>query len=316
MRSARSQVRCAVLNGTSSAIHPASSGGDPSAGRLAPSIASACAARPQARRASLPLVGLHPDQGVDQVPDLPPPGPVTLDDQQRAAGGNVDGSLPAVLGPSRRPKTDPPTLAHRRQDPVHQQIRPAEARMLPRNVIGVHDSRAGHRRADPRRQRRLARIAAPVHCQNDRPARHDPARATPDKRPDNGSQRLDPPRPGLRLLPSKLQTHAPIMPGSPAAAGSLEGPQQRAAPHHQPAVLAEKVDGCGPKLRRHERAIVITGHRQVGRIGKRRRYVLTRVVLSPRDDQCRRPRNVDARFERLGAQRLEEQQRLFPFKPR
>ena len=48
-----------------------------------------------------------------------------------------------MLRPSRRPKTDPPALAHGRQDPVNQQIRPAEPRMLPRDVIGMHDSRPG-----------------------------------------------------------------------------------------------------------------------------------------------------------------------------
>jgi hypothetical protein len=51
---------------------------------------------------------------------------------------------------------------------------------------------------------------------------------------------------------------------------------------------------------------MITGHRHIGRVGKRRRYVLKRVVLSPRDDQGWCPRNVDARIEGLGAQRLEE----------
>jgi hypothetical protein len=82
----------------------------------------------------------------------------------------------------------------------------------------MHDSRPGNRRADPRRERGLTRVAAPVNCQNDRTARHDPARPTPDKRLDNGGQQLGPPRPGLRFLPSKLQSHAPIMPGSPVAA--------------------------------------------------------------------------------------------------
>jgi hypothetical protein len=166
----------------------------------------------------LPFVGLHPDQRVDQLPDLPPPGPVALNHQQRAPSRDVDGSLPPVLGPPRRPKTDPPALTHRRQDPVRQQIRPTKARMLPRNVIRMHDSRPGNRPADPRRQRGLARVAPPIHRQNDRTAGHDPARPTPDKRLDNGSQQLSPPRPGLRLLRSKLQSHAPIMPGSPAAA--------------------------------------------------------------------------------------------------
>ena len=52
MRSARSQVRWAVLNGTSSAVHPSWSGGDPSGGMLARSIASISRSRTAARRAA------------------------------------------------------------------------------------------------------------------------------------------------------------------------------------------------------------------------------------------------------------------------
>jgi hypothetical protein len=82
----------------------------------------------------LPLVGLHPDQGVDQVRCLPPPGTIPLDDQQRAAGRNLDRSLPAVLVPSRRPVTDRLAVVHRDKDPVNQQVGPAEAGMLPGDV--------------------------------------------------------------------------------------------------------------------------------------------------------------------------------------
>jgi len=49
----------------------------------------------------LALVGLHPDQGVDQVRHLPASGVVPFDDQQRAVSRNLDGSFPVVLGPSR-----------------------------------------------------------------------------------------------------------------------------------------------------------------------------------------------------------------------
>jgi hypothetical protein len=82
----------------------------------------------------LPLVGLHPDQGVDRVRCLPPPGTIPLDDQQRAAGRNLDRSLPAVLVPSRRPVTDRLAVVHRDKDPVNQQVGPAEAGMLPGDV--------------------------------------------------------------------------------------------------------------------------------------------------------------------------------------
>ena len=42
------------------------------------------------------------------MPDLPPPGAVALDHQQPAAGRDIDRSLPAVLGPARRPEADRP----------------------------------------------------------------------------------------------------------------------------------------------------------------------------------------------------------------
>jgi hypothetical protein len=88
----------------------------------------------------LPLVGLHPDQGVDQVRYLPAPGTVSFDDQQWAAGRDLDGSFPAVLVPPGRPVTDRLTVVHGHQDPVNQQVGPAEAGVCPGDVVGVDDN--------------------------------------------------------------------------------------------------------------------------------------------------------------------------------
>jgi hypothetical protein len=119
----------------------------------------------------LPLVGLDPDQRVDQVCYLYPPGTVTCDDQQRAAGWIIDGSLPAMLVPSRRPVADRPALVDRYQDPVNQQVGPAEAGMLSGNVVSVDDDSSRHHVVDPRRHRGLAVVAASIHGQHGRTAR-------------------------------------------------------------------------------------------------------------------------------------------------
>src|ERR1039457_1862593 len=91
----------------------------------------------------LPLVGLHPDQRVDQVRHIPAPGAVPFDDQQRAAGRDLERSFPAVLVPSRRPVPDRLAVVRGHQDPVNQQAGPAEAGVFPGDVIGVDDSRSG-----------------------------------------------------------------------------------------------------------------------------------------------------------------------------
>jgi hypothetical protein len=145
----------------------------------------------------LPLVGLHPDQGVDQVRYLPAPGAVSFDDQQRAAGRDLDGSFPAVLVPPRRPVTDRLTVVHGHQDPVNQQIGPAEAGVRPGDVVGVDDNRSGDQLADPGRQRGLAVVAAPVYGQHGRTAQ---VRPPPGHRVDDRAQQHSAPRSGFGLF--------------------------------------------------------------------------------------------------------------------
>jgi hypothetical protein len=149
---------------------------------------------------SLALVGLDPNQSVDQVRGLPPPGTVPFDDQQRAARRNLDRAVPAVLGPSRRAVADGPALVHRLQDPGDEQVGPAEARVPPRDVVGVNDSRSGDSAADPRGQCGLAGVAAPVYCQDDRTAGRNVAASSPDHRVNEGGEQLGTPRPRFWLL--------------------------------------------------------------------------------------------------------------------
>ena len=198
--SARSQVRWAVLKGISSAIHPSSSNGAPPTGLLARSAAGAIGRPGGSSPSCLPLVGLHPDQSVDQVRYFPAPGAVPFDDQQRAAGRDLDRSFPAVLVPSRRPVTNRPAVMQGHQDPVNQQVGPAEAGMLPGDVVGVDDSRSGDQPADPGRQRGLAAVAAPVHGQHSRTAGTALVRPPPGHRIDNRAEQLHAPRSGFGLF--------------------------------------------------------------------------------------------------------------------
>jgi len=122
----------------------------------------------EAPPSGLALVGLHPDQGVDQVRHLLAPGTVPFDDQQRAARGNLDGSFPAVLGPSRRAVADRPALADRLQDSLDEQVGPAEAGVLPGDVVGVNDSRSGDSPADPRNAIALRSPSGTVVVHSDR----------------------------------------------------------------------------------------------------------------------------------------------------
>jgi hypothetical protein len=67
-------------------------------------------------RFGLALIGLHPDQGVEQVSHFLSPGTVPLDDQERAARRDLDRSFPAAPGPARRAAADRPALVQGHQD--------------------------------------------------------------------------------------------------------------------------------------------------------------------------------------------------------
>ena len=75
---------------------------------------------------ALALIGLHPDQEVDQARHRSATGAVPLNDQQRAVSRNLEGSFPAVLDPPRRPVADRPALVHGLQDSSYEQVVPAE----------------------------------------------------------------------------------------------------------------------------------------------------------------------------------------------
>jgi len=93
----------------------------------------------QAPARRFPLIGLHPDERVHQVRGFAAPGTNSLDDEQRAAGRHIDGSLAAVLSPARRLEGHRLAAVHGHQDPIDQQVGPAEAGVPPGEVIGVHD---------------------------------------------------------------------------------------------------------------------------------------------------------------------------------
>ena len=127
MMSARSQVRWAALKGIFLGHPPLLVERTPIDGHVGQVGRRRICCPGDGAPSGLPLVGLHPDQGVDQVRCLPPPGAIPFDDQQRAVDRNLDRSLPAVLVPSRRPVTDRLAVAHRDKDSVDQQVGPARS---------------------------------------------------------------------------------------------------------------------------------------------------------------------------------------------
>jgi len=126
------------------------------------------------------LIGLHPDQPIDQVRYLAAPSTVSFNDHQRTVSRNVDRSLSAVLEPSRRPVAECPALMDRHKNPVRKEISPAEAGVLPRDVVGVDDYRSWDSLGDAFRQRGLSAVAAPVYCQDNRTSSHDLAPSAPN----------------------------------------------------------------------------------------------------------------------------------------
>ena len=79
-----------------------------------------------------------------------------------------------------------------------------------------------------------------------------------------------------------------------------------------PPNLVEKVERRGAERSRHQRAAMITGHREVFRVRKGRCQLVDRIVLGSRDEQRRDRGQVGACIERFGGQRFDEQQHLIP----
>jgi hypothetical protein len=153
-------------------------------------------------------VGLHPDQDINQRRQPSTGNPDALDEHCRRAGGHVDVALAAVPVPPGRSIVNRSAGVQRLQNPVDHQVVPAETRVRPRHIVGVHDGRRPHRPAETPGQRRLATSTTAVH-------RDDPR--TPDRRPSRfgqrsgeGGQRLDAPRTSRRL--PRPEFHAPALP--------------------------------------------------------------------------------------------------------
>ena len=112
-------------------------------------------------------VGGDPDDGVEQVGQFPPARPDPLDEHELGRRGDVEGTRPAVRGPAGRRVRDVLTPPQRFQHPVGQQIGPVEERVVPGDVVGVHDDRGQPLgpggRAQRVRRRGLAPGAATVH---------------------------------------------------------------------------------------------------------------------------------------------------------
>ena len=114
--------------------------------------------------AGLDTVGLHPREPVHKVLELATPGAYPLHDHHPATRWHFDGAGAGPRGPGGRSIADRrPAASHRIQDPIAQQTRPVEIRVVPRNIVGAQHRGAGDRRGDPLRRRRLSAPAASVH---------------------------------------------------------------------------------------------------------------------------------------------------------
>ena len=115
---------------------------------------------PDARQApplGFVLVGLHPHQHADQIrdpSDRPAPTPSIMSTGHPAGTGMDPGgrARPNLAGETHRF-----TAAKRHQDPLNEQVGPAEAGVPPRDVICVHHGRARNGVLQPCRQRGLPR---------------------------------------------------------------------------------------------------------------------------------------------------------------
>ena len=74
----------------------------------------------QAPPLGFPLIRLHPNQRIDQVRDFAAPGTNPLNDEQRTAGRNVNGSPAAVFSPARRAEGHRLAPVHGQQDAINQ----------------------------------------------------------------------------------------------------------------------------------------------------------------------------------------------------
>ncbi len=88
--------------------------------------------------AGLDSVGLHPREPVHKVLELATPGAYPLHDHHPATRWHFDGAGAGPRGPGGRSIADrQPAASHRIQDPIAQQTRPVEIRVVPRNIVGA-----------------------------------------------------------------------------------------------------------------------------------------------------------------------------------
>ena len=150
--SARSQGRWSARNGRSWLSH---SSQNSAAARSPPS-------RRMPRRSASARSGLHPDQGVEVRRQFPASGSDALHDQQLDPGGHLDRSGPGSLDPALRSIRHGLPDAHRSEHPFDQQRRPVEERMMPGDIVGVHERGPRDTRCQLLSQGGLPRPAATV----------------------------------------------------------------------------------------------------------------------------------------------------------
>jgi hypothetical protein len=148
-------------------------------------------------------------------------------------------TLATVPGPARRAKTHQFAAVKRHQDPINEQVGPAEAGVPPRNVIGVHHGRVCNGILQACRQGGLPAGAAPIYRQYDTLSLA--PGSSPATKPEQGlndhRQRHGMPGPALGLLGSESECHDHGLPSQWFS---------RAYVIHRPPLLLPELLACLP----------------------------------------------------------------------
>ncbi|MDO5504432.1 MAG: hypothetical protein Q4G67_14795 [Actinomycetia bacterium] len=139
-------------------------------------------------------VGLHPDRGIDEVGVLAVAGSGALDDDQGGPLRNLDAPGTTALLPGGWPIAHCLAAVQRQQDLLQEQVTPAEVRLVPGDVVGVHDASLAMGCGEVAGQGGLAGGSSTVDRKNEGPLPHRPQK--PLEQVHEGHR---PPGPCLRL---------------------------------------------------------------------------------------------------------------------
>ena len=107
-------------------------------------------------------IRLHPDRQVDQARTFARARAGAFNQHSRRVPGHLDAARPVICVPCRRTQRSAASAMYRSQQ-FRQQVAPAEERLMPGDVIGVHDGRPGQSSGQRLCESRFAGSSATVH---------------------------------------------------------------------------------------------------------------------------------------------------------